>query len=139
MQKNYPASLDSLERIAEDAENFCAENRIDATSSFALNLCLDEIFTNCVMYGYKGCQSKEVSIKLEASNGELLAEVIDDACAFNPLEEIKNPNLDGNVEDRQIGGLGVFLVKKNMDKIEYSYEGGKNILRMYRKYSEEKQ
>ena len=137
MQKTYPAVLDSLEHIAEDVENFCAENRVDIASSFALNLCLDEIFTNCVMYGYKECPTNEVYVKLEASNGELFAEIVDNASAFNPLEEIKNPNTSGDIDDREIGGLGVFLVKKNMDRIEYSYEDGKNILRMYRKYSEE--
>ena len=133
MLKTYPATLDSLATIAEDAEIFCEENGIDGATTFALNLCLDELFTNSATYGYNLDPTKSVEISLEIQNGYLIAQIVDRARAFNPLGDIAAAVTEGSAESRPIGGLGVFLVKKNMDEVSYSRIDGKNIISMRRK------
>jgi len=136
IKKTYPAKLEALEDICADTEEFCSQAGADAKTIYAFNLCLDEIFTNIVTYGYAGDTSKTVSIAFEADGGEIRAEVRDSAPPFNPLEDAKRPDLDANLEERDIGGLGIFFVKKQMDRVCYSYENGENSLAMARKISE---
>ena len=85
IKNTYSASLENLEKIFADAEKFCEEINADAKTTYALNLSLDEIFTNIVSYGYKGDSSKNVEIELEKSNDEIVATISDTAPRFNPL------------------------------------------------------
>ncbi len=135
-QKTYVAKLDSLDEIYVDVENFCKEARVDDKTKYALNLCLDEIFTNIVSYGYKGDESKNVEIELKREAKEISATVRDDAPAFNPLEDAAMPDISADTENREVGGLGVFFIKKNMDKLSYKRENGKNQLTMARNIAE---
>ncbi len=131
-QKTYIASLDSLDEIYADVETFCEQSRVNDKSKYALNLCLDEVFTNIVTYGYKGDKSKSIEIELYCDSKEVSAIVRDDAPAFNPLEEVDSPDISATADNREIGGLGVFFLKKNMDKLSYKRENGKNQLTMAR-------
>lgn len=131
----YSAKLENLDTIYADAENFCGENGVDAASLFALNLCLDEIFTNIVSYGYKNDDTKEVEIELEISGGNLSAKITDSAPPFDPLTQAAAPDITADAQERDIGGLGIYFIKKNMDSVSYRYVGGKNELTMTRKIS----
>ena len=64
MRKAYPAVLDSLDALRTDADAFCAENRIDADSVFALNLCLEEVFSNSAIYGCGLSPDKKIEVSL---------------------------------------------------------------------------
>jgi serine/threonine-protein kinase RsbW len=136
IKNTYSASLENLEKIFADAEKFCEEINADAKTTYALNLSLDEIFTNIVSYGYKGDSSKNVEIELEKSNDEIVTTISDTAPRFNPLIDAKSPDTDANLDDREIGGLGIFFIRKNMNKVSYKYENGKNQLSMARKIAE---
>lgn len=142
MKKIYKADLKQLKAIAADTAAFCGEIGADPASAYALNLCLDEIFTNIVQYGYRCDASKEVEIELSkvpCGSGEsdkaagIAAVVRDGAPEFNPLLQAPAPDTQSAMENREIGGLGVFLIKKNMDRVEYARRNGKNELSMFRK------
>ena len=62
---------------------------------------------------------------------------IDDGKAYNPLEKT-DPDVSLSAEEREIGGLGIYMVKKSMDAIRYQYENGKNILRIKKHMLKEK-
>lgn len=132
MRKAYPATLDSIEQIALDAEAFCAKAGADRESAFALNLCLEEVFANCAAYGCGLDPKREIEISLSARNGEIFAEVSDSARAFDPLTQAPSPDLSADADSRSVGGLGVFLVKKYMDEVSYRRENGRNVLSMRR-------
>ncbi len=139
MRKFYKADLDELAAIAADVEVFCAQTGADSASAFALNLCLDEIFTNIVEYGYKRDASNKVEIEYlpVAEGGKTVGvqvHVRDSAPAFDPFSDAPAPDVVSKLEDRDIGGLGIFLVKKNMDRVEYSRKGNINELSMFRKF-----
>lgn len=133
MHKAYPATLESLEQIALDADAFCAESGADSAAAFALNLCLEEVFANCASYGCGLDPKQKIEISLSARGGEIFAEVSDSARAFDPLTQAPSPDLSADADSRSVGGLGVFLVKKYMDEVSYRREGGKNVLSMRRK------
>ena len=129
MKKVYAAKISEIERLVEDLEAFCGEHNIAAEILFAFNLCLDEIFTNIVDYGYKN-QGGEIEIELSVGDGKMTAQISDSAPPFDPLAEVADPNLDASLEDRDVGGLGIFFVKKHMDDIAYTRANGRNILRL---------
>ena len=93
-----------------------------------LSLALSEILTNVISYGYTGGEH-EITVRLSVKPGEMQVEVEDDGQPFNPLEA---PEVDTTkpLEDRIVGGLGVYLVRKLMDGLEYQRHEGKNLLTM---------
>ncbi len=132
----YKAKLEELDTICEDIESFCEKAAVDTNSKFALNLCVDEIYTNIVMYGYKGDESQEVEIELEKVGDEIQTTICDNAPAFDPTTETSAPDISSDIDTRDIGGLGVFFIKKNMDRVSYKRENNKNVLTMAKKIAE---
>ena len=103
MKKTYAAKFDSLDELFADVDAFCAENRVDAASAYALNLCFAE------------------------------AAVRDTAPAFNPISDAPAPDTSSDAESRDVGGLGIFFLKKSMDAVSYSRKNGVNELVMKRR------
>ena len=132
MKKTYAAKFDSLDELFADVDAFCAENRVEA-SAYALNLCLDEIFTNIVSYGYKNDGSQKIEVELAAGGGFAEAAVRDTAPAFNPISDAPAPDTSSDAESRDVGGLGIFFLKKSMDAVSYSRKNGVNELVMKRR------
>ena len=93
-----------------------------------LMICCDEIFTNIASYAYPdGNGSVEITIEFVAETQSLRIIFSDSGTAFNPLE-ISEPDTSSALSERKIGGLGMFMVKKMMDSVEYCRQDGKNIL-----------
>jgi anti-sigma regulatory factor (Ser/Thr protein kinase) len=97
---------------------------------------LDEILTNAISYGYDrdgGTGEHLIHIRGTMADGLITLEVEDDGRPFNPLEVAnREPDLTASIEDRPIGGLGLFMVNKLMDQLEYHRKGEKNLLVMKR-------
>jgi sigma-B regulation protein RsbU (phosphoserine phosphatase) len=94
-----------------------------------LNLALGEILTNIISYGYTDSREHEIMVRLSVEPGEMRIDVEDDGQPFNPLEA-PEPDTTKPLEDRAVGGLGVHLVRKLTDGLEYRRHEGKNILVM---------
>ena len=93
-----------------------------------LMICCDEIFTNIASYAYlDGNGSVEITTEFVAETQSLRIIFSDSGTAFNPLE-ISEPDTSSALSERKIGGLGMFMVKKMMDSVEYCRQDGKNIL-----------
>ncbi len=91
-------------------------------------LAVEEAITNVIVHGYKE-HGGEVVITCHVNSDRVEVEIADTASRFDPLS-IPEPDLDGGIEKRRIGGLGVFLIRQVMDRVSYRYENGKNILLM---------
>ena len=93
-----------------------------------LMICCDEIFTNIASYAYPdGNGSVAVSVEFVYETQSLRIIFSDSGTAFDPLE-ISEPDTSSALSERKIGGLGMFMVKKMMDSVEYCRQDGKNIL-----------
>ena len=105
----------------------------DEALRFKLRLSIEEAVENVVRYAYDGGIGwLEAGTRLNQDSLILTIELRDAGVPFNPLEK-GDPDITLGAEEREIGGLGIFLCKKMMDNIEYRYEDGNNILTMYKK------
>jgi serine/threonine-protein kinase RsbW len=121
--------LSELERVSHVVEAFGADHGIAPKVIFHLNLALDEILTNVISYAYGDGAAHDILVRLAVSAAEFTVAVEDDGRAFNPLD-IAAPVLDAPLADRSIGGLGMYLVRQVVDRLEYRREQGKNVLVM---------
>ena len=96
-----------------------------------INLAFEEIFVNIANYAYKD-KVGEVIIQVELKDDNCVINFIDEGVMFNPLER-EEPDVSLKAEERKIGGLGIFLVKKIMDDVKYERVDGKNIFSITKK------
>ncbi|MBP2230373.1 anti-sigma regulatory factor (Ser/Thr protein kinase) [Azospirillum agricola] len=123
--------LGELERLAAAVDDFAERNGLSPALAFALNLCLDELVTNTVSYGYGADGTdgrRSIRLRVECDEAEVRAELEDDAAAFDPFHEAPPPDLEGDIDERRVGGLGVFLVRQSMDRVAYRRAGDRNIV-----------
>jgi len=100
---------------------------------FKIRLSIEEAVENIVRYAYEGGIGwLEAGTHLDQDSLQLTITLKDAGVPFNPLDK-QDPDVSLSVEDRQIGGLGIFLCKQLMDSISYKYEDGCNILTMEKK------
>ena len=93
-----------------------------------IGIAIDELFGNIAHYAYTP-DVGEVTVRVEVTENPLSVVItfIDGGVPYDPLAT-EDPDTTLSAEERDIGGLGIFMVKKSMDEITYRYEGGKNIL-----------
>lgn len=102
----------------------------DDSLLFKIRLSIEETVENVCNYAYEdGCGWMEVDTDLDPQGISLTVTLKDAGQPFNPLE-MPDPDVTSSVEDRKIGGLGIFLCKQFMDDVAYRYDGGCNILTM---------
>jgi len=130
MRHVYRNDSAELARLAADLETFAEQNQLGVEMAHAFNLCLDELFTNIVSYGYRDQGPHEIILELIATPTEVSAVLRDDARAFDPLTEAPPPDLAAPIEERRIGGLGVHFVKQLMTRVSYRREGACNVLEL---------
>jgi anti-sigma regulatory factor (Ser/Thr protein kinase) len=111
--------LSELARIAEKIESHGESRSWPAKWIMNLNLSLDELITNIVSYGYQDTDEHEIRITLTERDESLAVVVEDDGMAFDPFTAVPVPDLEADVEERPIGGLGVYFVKTLMDEVAY--------------------
>ena len=90
-------------------------------------LVIDEVVSNCVKYGYRDSCEHHIEIEIAHEADLLLVSIIDDGHPFNPLEH-PEPDTSLPIEQREIGGLGIHLLRKMADRIEYERIEGRNRL-----------
>lgn len=112
-------------------EAFGAEHGLSGKVVFHLVLCLDELVTNIIDYGYADFDEHPIDVTIHLDGEDLTIIVEDDARPFN-IMEAPAPQLDTPLEERErpVGGMGVHLVKSMVDSIEYKREEGRNVLRL---------
>jgi len=103
------------------------ENGIDMMESMNINLSVEEAVVNVMKYAYQKGATGEVRINATAADGLLTIAITDDGSPFDPSQK-EDPDVSLPVEERPIGGLGIFLVRQLMDSVAYQRADGKNIL-----------
>lgn len=125
-----PPALDQLERITAIVEDLGEQDNWPPDLIFKVNLVLDELSVNIVNYGG---EASEIEVSLAADADEVRVEISDDGMPFDPLHDASEPDIDASLEERPIGGLGIYLVREMMDELHYSRENGKNRLAMVKR------
>jgi serine/threonine-protein kinase RsbW len=121
--------LDELSTINGFLEKLADEWGMPISLTMTLNLVLEEAFTNVVNYAFDDDKEHLVEIVIEKYDDALVIKVIDDGKPFDPTKT-SSPDISLSAQDRAIGGLGIFLIRKMMDDVSYQREAAKNILAM---------
>ena len=125
--KNDMAELDKLHGFVERLGRRLS---LGKKSIVETTLVLEEVFSNIVAYAYDDDQKDSIRISVTFPvNGALVLRIEDKGRPFNPLEAAE-PALIYDLEKCKIGGLGIHLIKKLMDEVNYAYRGCKNVLEM---------
>ena len=123
---NMEARLDEIERIHTAVDILAEAEGWEPELLFQIKLVLEEMGTNIVKYGYDEGGEQEFRITLMSESRALTMEIMDNGKPFDPFADSPPPDLDSPVEERPIGGLGVYLVRKLMDEAHYRREDGMN-------------
>jgi anti-sigma regulatory factor (Ser/Thr protein kinase) len=126
-------SFGELKRLKEALHEYCEFRELPSNVVFALTLSLDEVVTNVISYGYDDRDEHHIDVTLRSGQGMIEITVVDDGKPFNPLE-FMTPDLKCPIDERPIGGLGIYLVKTYMNELEYKRVGVKNCLIMRKRY-----
>ena len=135
-QKHYEleiaADIEKLGDAAAFVENILEENDCPLKAQTQINVAFEEIFVNIAHYAYPDGEGKA---KLEVDACPEFVEItfIDSGIPYDPLAKA-DPDITLSAEERQIGGLGIFMTKKLMDEIHYKYEDNCNILTMKKNF-----
>jgi sigma-B regulation protein RsbU (phosphoserine phosphatase) len=125
------ASLKNLGRLLEFINEELEKNEFPKDTINEIDIAVEEIFVNIVNYAYENGEGN-ISIEISALN-EAVITFEDNGIPFNPLEK-EPPNLDLDIIDRNIGGLGIFMTRKIMDNMKYTRHDFKNILTITKKH-----
>ncbi len=124
------AVVENLQTVIDFATEQLEMRDCPMKASMQLELVIEEIFVNIANYAYHPeIGSATFCMEFEENPSAVYMTFIDGGKPYNPLEN-DDPDTTLEIDERDIGGLGIFLVKKNVDEISYEYADGKNILRM---------
>ncbi len=120
--------MDELNRVDAFTQDLAEQWKLPPADTHKINLVLEEIITNIIKYGFDDNRQHHINIIAAFENDTVKIRVQDMAKPFNPLER-EDPKIhDVPLEQRDIGGLGIFFVKKMMDRVSYTRKEGRNIL-----------
>ncbi len=126
MELTLTADIAEIPRLLDGVEAFAAAADLVPGVEQKLALCLDEAVTNIIMHG---APSGPILVQLDQGpDGKVTARVEDDGPAYDPTSAADPDHLLAELDDRPIGGLGIHLIRKMMDSVDYSYADGRNRL-----------
>ena len=116
-------TMDTIPQVAAFVEENLEKFDVPMKLSTKLMVALDEIYSNIVCYS----GATEAQIQLAKESDTVRLTFCDNGKPYNPLDA-KEPDVTASADDRTIGGLGIFMVRKMMDSVEYMYKDGQNVL-----------
>ena len=124
------ATIENIETVTDFVDAQLEELDCPMKAEMQINVAIDELFSNIAHYAYHP-ETGEATVAVEVTRDPLAVEItfIDNGKPYDPLQNA-DPDVTLSAEERDIGGLGIFIVKKSMDEITYEYKDGKNILRI---------
>lgn len=122
--KNEVAELEQLVILIDEVTE---ELQLDPEIGMSLNLALEEVVSNVILYAYPEGTNGTVQIVANSDGQVLVFTITDQGKAFDPTQ-VKEADITLSAEERAIGGLGIFIVNQIMDNVSYRRENGQNIL-----------
>ena len=125
-------NLFEVSRVNGCLETFWEQQRLPDDGRMEVLLCVEEVLSNVIRHGFPGEDEDEVWVRADLAAGEIQIQIEDNGEAFDPLS-YPPPRLDVPLQERRIGGLGIHLVRKLMDRIRYERSAGRNCFSMAKK------
>ena len=127
------ATVENIETVTQFIEEQLEELNCPMRVQMKINIAVDELFSNIAHYAYHP-ETGDATVQVEPCQNPLAVKItfLDTGRPYDPLKAA-DPDITLSAEEREIGGLGVYMVKKSMDEITYEYKDGKNILSIKKK------
>ncbi len=134
MSERAELIIEAAEENLSAVQEFIAQRLETAGCSsktlFQINIAVEEVFINIACYAYVGGKGKAtVCVELSETPASVAITFMDGGIPYNPLAR-EDPDITLAAEDRQVGGLGILMIKRLMDDVRYEYKDGRNILRL---------
>lgn len=127
------AKLEDIRDITEFVETELEKMDCPMKVSLQISVAIDEIVSNIIKYGYVNT-SGPITVEVKGSEeGRVAITFIDKGIPYNPLHNM-DPDVTLSLEERKVGGLGIYLVKKTMDEVKYKYEKDENVLTIIKRF-----
>ena len=127
-EMTFPAVIESISKVTEWIDETLEKLDCAMKAQMQIDVAIDEIFGNIARYAYPDQEgSATVKIAFHEATRVFSITFVDQGIPFDPLSR-KDPDTSLGLEEREIGGLGIFLVRKTMDDVSYAFKDGKNIL-----------
>jgi anti-sigma regulatory factor (Ser/Thr protein kinase) len=123
-------------RLQDEFEAFARHHKVPDSAVHAVQLALEELLTNILHYAYEDAGDHSISIRLDCEGDALRIEVEDDGRAFD-LTSHPPPDLSLPLADRPIGGLGIHMIRRSLDQVDYRRAGGRNIVTLRKRFKSE--
>lgn len=114
----FPARFDNLDEIRDFVAQVARKGGFNDKEIYSIQLAADEAATNIIEHAYAGISDGNLDITCEMRSETMIITMRDNGAPFDP-STVKQPNIKANLSDRQIGGLGVYLMRKIMDEVRY--------------------
>lgn len=127
------ATLENIPQVTQFVDEQLEALDCPMRAQMQIDVAIDELFSNIARYAYNPeVGAATVRIEIEPDPISVIITFIDHGMPYDPLKT-EDPDTTLSADDRKIGGLGIFLVKKTMDDITYEYKDGQNILTIKKK------
>ncbi len=135
VKARFDAKVSELESVIDFVNDALIGAGCEKKLMPTMDIAVEEIFVNIALYAYEELPDAdryaEISVDIDKA-GEVRIVFEDEGVEYNPLIK-EDPDITLNAHDREIGGLGIYMVKKSMDNVEYERVDGKNILKIVKK------
>ena len=129
--------VSELEKVAQFVEEIGEELGLSMELQMNLNLVMEEMVTNVIFYAYPQDEEADIELLAKSDGKELTFVLSDQGKEFDPTAK-EDTDLDVNPADRELGGMGIFIVKNIMNKVTYQRLEGKNLLTMTKGIEDDK-
>ena len=131
--KTFPAKTEALSDVLGFVEQMLDSFECPIKIQVALCVAIEEVFVNVAHYAYgEGGGNMSLGIGFDEESRAITFRMTDKGIPFDPLKK-PDPDISLSADEREIGGLGIFITKKTMNSVTYAYENGENILTMTKK------
>ena len=133
INKTFPAKIEALSDVLGFVDTTLEEYECPMKMQTAICVAIEEVFVNVAHYAYgEGEGDMTLGISFDTDSRDITFRMSDKGVPFDPLKK-PDPDITLSADEREIGGLGIFITKKTMDTVTYAYENGENVLTMIKK------
>ena len=133
VSKKFLATIETLPEVISFVEETLESYECSMKNQSAICIAIEEVFVNIANYAYKDdVGNVSIRVSFNEDTREVTFCISDKGIPFNPLAK-SDPDITLSLEEREIGGLGIFITKKTMDKVKYAFENEENVLTIIKK------
>ena len=136
LRVTVPSRLEEIGSVNDVFHEFSVEHGLPDDIRRGVKIVFDDLLNNVISYAYKDDEEHTIEVRVELSADRLVVHITDDGHAFNPFARAA-PDTELDLEDREIGGLGIHIVENLMDVVSYIRQDDQNVVVLVKYLAEE--